>query len=218
MNASRTKNSIVVDDHVANRTTVVSVPRKGFFPFQLLGHPNHHVGNCTISLNGDQVFPFQMISFRNGDVLTIASKQMQTHGSALATDEMEFVIQLMRACSKNHVNISDILFAQEDLFDIASYEVFFQFCEQRFVKKEVGTCPILHENHWALIELRWDHENNKLDAHFINTPANLSHLLIRVLHKAAIYCNKQVSVAEKIVPVDEGYCGWAIIHRWLADL
>lgn len=238
----RSQYALIIEDEINERTTVCSMPNRDLAPFQLLQGKAFGNDQVSVKHNGTPVQRFHCVKISNGDVISIGfsdeiaptaapSKKAKTqtalddridlmkqHGIALASDEMEFVIRLMRACSIKHVNICDVLYADDDHFGLVSYEKFFQFCQLRLNNQDEGTCAILHNNHWALLEMTWNQDAQHLMVSFLNTPTELSNMVFKCLQKASLFCNVPIAVESKIITVDNGYCGWAIIHRWLKEL
>lgn len=235
--------AVIIDDRIFSKKTTTKVPKEGLCLFQVCKSRNHDPRAVVFTINGSKVSMFVHTCLSSGDIIGIQETQgtieeypnqakkprventkaqqrielMHQHGNMLASDEMQFTIDMMRICAKDK-NFSDVVFADLNDFDLVSYEKLFAFCQKVFQHKMNGSVPILAKQHWALVDLQWDSTRNLMSINLTNMPTELSNNVAKVIAKVALYCNHNFRFDHRTMQAQDGLCGWAIIHKWFSEI
>lgn len=132
---------------------------------------------------------------------------MTNYGPMIGSDELTFV--------KNFVNVTSESFRMiEPWISGTSFQWVIREIQSHVAGNHftVG-CPIYARQHWGAFELQW--EGGIWILNFINFDDRDFLPIRQFIQKSLLEHFPIEFVGNCVIPVNEGFCGWAIVNRWV---
>eukprot|EP00435_Cladocopium_sp_Y103_P046815 s305_g13.t1 len=194
----------------------------------------------SFRINGNPIDPFVAKHVQNGDWIdfelyekstskrkcpavvpehVISDLQDRTnimiqHGPNLGSDEFQTFLAFLRAASTRPI-VSNIVHCDRAVLTKAVCDLIREVVADVIAQHSCGCIPLFFDKHWAAIEVEWNEWAGSVRLHMLNVNPALVDVLALNFMQIFSAMQTQYEIKSWVIPVKQGFCGWALVHRWM---